>query len=1697
MKKSSKRTLSRFLAGVMIVTSVFGSTYVSAAETVDAADATAAVEESVTSDAAVDIEQYADEDIPAAEEGKAYSFDFATATNPDTNAEYAKNDPVSSAVSPDGIIRFLDNGNGSKMNNAGAGNYGLAVKPGSQVKISVAAGRTKISFFCSSYAPKDGKYTVTNSAGNAVQLKDAEGYRADGMSAYVEEDKTYNTVVYNGDATVLTFTYEGGGRGYLGNVTTENTPKVAPIGEAKSFKLFLHDIAKDGTIATGEYTKVLSNGVDMGDTSFTLIGNGEEQYTNYGKSFTQGLVVEGKTVDAYKAGNRPKEATSYASGKPKAGDGTAIIFTPAGQGMLKIYFATAAENKRINVHFFKRDSDERVVRGDQNFQYFASTVACKVGSDCNVAALETIPGESYVISSTGDTNDCAFVGFDYIVDSEVETNINWETEGDLDFSTVKLIIKDKYLGTVADDINCTPNETSTSKLLQGHTYTIESDDPAVGAELSDGTDEFVADGNALNVKLRLLGDVTIKGKFVTDEGDAPAGTVTSISFTNMKNGRVYEGIVSTDGTYTATVKPGNFNTSVVANGYATYDRVKAVEGAVSENDVYLESLEKDTYCLTDEYKAMVNGTGTVLKFEGTTKDNNNSVNFSEGAKLIIPVKGKKIVTVTGWYSGKWQFEGDDTVYETDKDHGAGDPTVSSITTDGTQTEVVVNILANNTYLDYVKILSADAAEFKDTLVVGDGEGQYKTIREAVDAVKAMPRPEGEEGRVTIKLDKDVQEQIVFDAPYITLDGQGHEINWYYGTGSKYYSVDEATGLYSERLFRDKYEKAGASGSLWGGVAIIRGDNFIAENTVFKNTFNYELTEKEVADGAEVRGKVSGEITDPDVVTTYAAKERSNAFYIEAKNIEIYNCQILASQDTFGRNGNTTGYGPVYVKDSVIGGNTDYICGEFAAVFDNCELRWRTYTDEASVKNNANIGYIVAPKTNPYIFRNCYVTVDEGTPDPDTVRGMLGRTWGDSSNATFINLETNGHILTDAWGAMNSGDEKTAKFAEYNTTVNGVPFATSSSIIDEEHAVKLTKDEADKLLSDDIIADILGNWEPKYYELAPVDNKVEPDGVWGDVDKSGVLTSNDAALVFAYTLKGGMIANTANDKGELKYNFTVADVDADSAITANDAANILTKVVDPSFKFAVEDSINDPDANKINVYIVGDSTACHYASTEDPKYWYKRVGFGDKVADYLTDDVNVVNLALSGRSSKSFATGINENGNVDSSAVTNYATLKDNIKEGDFLIIAWGHNDEKTDVYRHTDGVGDETVEGSFQNSLYNNYIKIAQDAKAEPILVTPIIRGNASGTLSDNDVHLVGDAKVDYGQAIRDLGTKLGITVIDQLANTKNLYETITATEAWSDSKKLKLEPPQGYAKLHAAMQDGGADTTHLNAYGASYVAYMLASDIAKSTSGLAKYVKAGITAPEFKHEDCYNTAWEAFDESEYIPSSIWKVTAPWAGSVFGEGVGTINEDSHENHDIIENIAEKSVQLIARNNKGKVQSSSDGFVMYFQEIDAKQDFTLTATAHINSYNATVNQSAFGLILRDNMFTDYAYSTSAPYVLVGNVAQNSGKQQIPYFRRLSEAVTVNDKTVTLDTRAALATEATADTFKPGDEIKLEISRKGDAVTVKYGDMDPVTYLPVDGDYKCDLTKVRADKDYVGVCVTRDADITFKDIDLQLR
>jgi lysophospholipase L1-like esterase len=85
-----------------------------------------------------------------------------------------------------------------------------------------------------------------------------------------------------------------------------------------------------------------------------------------------------------------------------------------------------------------------------------------------------------------------------------------------------------------------------------------------------------------------------------------------------------------------------------------------------------------------------------------------------------------------------------------------------------------------------------------------------------------------------------------------------------------------------------------------------------------------------------------------------------------------------------------------------------------------------------------------------------------------------------------------------------------------------------------------------------------------------------------------------------------------------------------------------------------------------IFVVGDSTLSAF---NDP-YYYPRYGYGTKIQDYLNaDKATVINLAMSGRSSKSFTTE------------ANYETLKKNIKKGDYLIIGFGHNDEKSEEAR--------------------------------------------------------------------------------------------------------------------------------------------------------------------------------------------------------------------------------------------------------------------------------------------------------------------------------------------------------------------------------------------------------------------------------
>lgn len=1803
MKKSSRRALSRLLASVMLISSIFGTTYVNGADT-----SVKALAESTTSGSALDPSTSGGAlGTPVA--GKTYTATFSgsgVASGTLVGGTTYADDTIM-IVSPDNKAYFHDD------------SHGLALTNGDQIQVAVA-GNADITLGLCQYG-NGTEYAVTDAAGNTVGAFVGKG----------ATDGELVTLSYTGDATTLTLTLSSAGEAYLHSVSVANA--AAPVGEAENFELWLDDIATDVSSvdeATGEtiITKTIDQQTIMyKDSALTLVGN-KDGATGELKKFTpewgngKDVVRAGKTVNGYKAGPRHATANDIPS-VPQFGDGTAIVFSPAATGTFNAYIASTS---------FLRVWDFDAATGER-YGYTDSDVAVES------YAFKAQAGHTYVLSTTGKTNNMVYCGFEYIIDepTTVAFSLNNINAKESSIPTLEVYLTDAALGKVEATVTVNTTELT---LAKGHTYKLSTNDGGVKASVA-GSDSFKATGDAVVIDLEDIPDQTLTGEIT----GTPEGTVSELTFTNQLNGTVYTATI-TGSTYSCVMKPGEYNTAVVTNnGGVTYDHVSVVQGAENTNEVYVEVPVDDgskNYDLPTEIAANETDLTFISANEASPIRGNNSTSIraSAGDSITVPVSGVQKVTVAGWYAGTWDINGQNSV-TTNSGASASAPTTNSYITDGTETFVTVNITGEGAnYLYWIKIENCIA--FTSEINVPE---DYATLNEADDAINAMVgRPEGEDGRVTINLNTDLEEQVTFDAPYVTLNGNGHELTWYYGVGTFYYSIDKSTGLYSERLFRDKYSAAEGDGSLWGGVAIIRGDHFIAENTTFKNTYNYYVTDKEAADVAYTVGGIPMRTKDTDV-TKYVSKERSNAFYIAADDIEVYRCNILSSQDTLGRNGSANNGYHTYFKDCVIGGNTDYICGEFTAIFDNCDLQWKTFKDDAT--NNGKIGFITAPKTSPYIFRNCTVTTDGVGTD---VAGTYGRTWGKESNAIFINTETNGYIKADGWGEMSAGELATAKFQEFNNTSKGEAFASTVGTV-------LSDADAAVMTSDDVIDAYLAGWTPVHYSY-----ETRFTGLWGDADMSGLLTANDASAVLAYVLNPALADSDY-------YDFRGCDVDDNGEITAADASMILQKVLDSEYTFPAEPttesttealpideaanyvpadkaenslakavvyngvdaqivamqamkytvnldgsmtvignnsypgyaattSVNTPmtvdgvlatgwrvayaitakndvkvnvdvkvnngkavfltteepveNANiksvasfentaddmfttisasikagetlyvigkgtnlpiyavrfgddqtttedttetttagePINVFVVGDSTACNYAATADTNYYYKRVGFGDKIADYATSNVTVVNLALSGRSSKSFT------------SEANYTTLKNDIKAGDILLIAFGHNDEKSDDsarYTAPNGVWDSATgtytAGSFKESLYTNYVKLAQDAGATPIVCSPIVRRTDSGTWSESQLHKANGG--DYAADAKALAEEQNIGFIDLTALTQAKYDELTPAKsvnlhAWTNSKSTSV------------------DNTHLNNYGAKEVAYLIATN---PTAELAPYIAANPVEPTEKdlvvNPDYVESSADDLTGDE-LNSLLWTTTSPWRGTVFGDiggqgklnglaadGVTTdpttladANGDGVPNFLITEN-SDGSVRIkagtpntddTALESFGKIAGTSDGLAMYYQPVDVQQNFSISAKAHVTNVAKNNNQTAFGAIVADKVLVDVNnkitvsnYVAASPLKMqatVGTADATTGANIVAWAGYARIADTLTQGAATLDTQEALP--------KGGDVIDVKITKLGNKYTVEYGGQT--------SEFTVDMTGTV----YVGVFAARCADVTFTDI-----
>ena len=506
------------------------------------------------------------------------------------------------------------------------------------------------------------------------------------------------------------------------------------------------------------------------------------------------------------------------------------------------------------------------------------------------------------------------------------------------------------------------------------------------------------------------------------------------------------------------------------------------------------------------------------------------------------------------------------------------------------------------------------------------------------------------------------------------------------------------------------------------------------------------------------------------------------------------------------------------------------------------------------------------------------------------------------------------------------------------------------------------------------------------------------------------------------------------------------------------------------------------STKATIWVVGDSTVCGFTDN----YYIPRQGYGEQIGTYFNADV--YNYALSGRSSKSF-TAENNYKQLINGGHASMPKLGDAATEGKFLIIGFGHNDEKIeDSARYTAPNGDFKTEGSFAKSLYDNYIKPALDAGVTPVVATPIVRYDSNGSYTGAKVHEANGG--DYAQAIRDLceeeELKGKVILADLTAATCKLYKEDLGNE---NAEKLhafttyKYTDPEKTQKVPA-----GRDDTHINSYGAKMVAWLLGEQTKDTAlnkhwrnkekpSEAVDYAAAIKTDFEPKpyeaptEDQMKNTIWDAFTDAS---------GRQWYGTAFGNLGGTSKINATNFVATVDNEAH-SVSLDVPNGHGKISGTTDAFFFYYTRLPKDTLFELSAKAEIERFASGDNQNSYGLMVRDDLYInkdtakDLSLEPIGDYISVGTYKKGT----VNCFGRKSGDL--------FDGPAATTQYVTA-----GDVANLKVVKDSEGVTMKYGENETIS-----GGFDYPLMQNDTDYIYVGFYVTRNAKVKFSDISLTIK
>ena len=232
--------------------------------------------------------------------------------------------------------------------------------------------------------------------------------------------------------------------------------------------------------------------------------------------------------------------------------------------------------------------------------------------------------------------------------------------------------------------------------------------------------------------------------------------------------------------------------------------------------------------------------------------------------------------------------------------------------------------------------------------------------------------------------------------------------------------------------------------------------------------------------------------------------------------------------------------------------------------------------------------------------------------------------------------------------------------------------------------------------------------------------------------------------------------------------------------------------------AVQKITIERDTKAPTVFLCGNSTVVD----QDDEPW---ASWGQMITRWFTDSVCFCNLAESGETASTFI------------AVGRLKKGLSMMKPGDYIIMEFGHNDQK----QKTPGSG---AYYNFATAL-KTFVDEARQRGAQPIFITPTQR-----RMFDKDGH-IRETHGDYPEAMAWVAEREHCPLIDLHQMTRVLFETMGE----EGSKKAFVHYPAG---SYPGQNKPFADNTHFNPYGAYQIAKCVVEGLIEQKIDFVRYLR-------------------------------------------------------------------------------------------------------------------------------------------------------------------------------------------------------------------------------------------------------------------